>query len=171
MEISLISSTSIRVKGKHGTVVINPGEKIGIVNAVILLKDAEFKPQALEQEPLVIQGPGDYEFAGIKVTGFKNGEDILYSIRVDRVEILFGRLTILEKDYAKLKEHHILLGYVDQEIDPSFVTGLATNVIVFYGEKAEDAIVKLAKDAFRKDGKYVTTFEKLPQEIEKILLQ
>jgi hypothetical protein len=171
MEISLVSSTSIRIKGKQGAIVINPSSKLATVNGVILLQNASFDKKSIEEGTLTIQGPGEYEIAGIKISGFQHAGDVLYSIRVDKVEILFGLVKTLEKDYSKLKEHNIVLGYADVESDPTFATSLATNIIMFYGEKSEETVMKLAKEGFTKESKYTTTFEKLPLEIEKVLLQ
>ncbi len=170
MEISLVSPHSIRIKNRQGSLLINPGGKSIVANGIIIMKNASFDLKSLEEGTVVIQGAGEYEFAGIKISGFRNGEDILYSIRTDRIEILFGSIKTLEKDYAKLKEHHIVIAFADSEADPSFLTSVASNVIIFVGEKAEGTISKIAKDGYRKESKYSITFEKLPQEIEEILL-
>jgi hypothetical protein len=104
------------------------------------------------------------------VSGTKNETGIIYSLNVDRIEILLGKTGVLEKEYAKLKEHNIVLLYNTEAVDPSFVNSLASNVVMFYGENAEETMKNLAKDGYRKETKYTTTYDKLPQEIEKVLL-
>lgn len=170
MEITLLSPKSIRIKGKHGSLITDPTNKTSGANGVILLENrSDVLPNV--EDAVVISGPGEYELAGIKITGIKTNAGTIFSIRVDRVEVLLGKAGELAKDYTKVKEHNIVVIDVDTVVDPSFVTSLATNVIILYGEKAEEVMKQLAPDTFKRETKYQSTLEKLPSEIEQILLQ
>lgn len=169
MEIALLNEKSLRVKGKQGSVIINPFGKATDANGFILFEASI--DEKIPEDKLVISGPGEYEFSGIKVSGIKLGSSVAYGIRVDRIEILIGRGDVIGKDYSKLHEYHIAVLRIDDVVDPSFVTSIASNVIIFYGIKAQESMKQLANDAYNTESKYVVTFDKLPQEIEKIVLQ
>lgn len=171
MEISIINNTSIRIKGKQGTLIVNPVLKATGANGIILFDDIPIDKTKADEGIPIIKGPGEYEFAGIKISGIKNGTETIYTIKVDRIEILLGRGKCLEKDHAKVKEHNIVLLYIDDPIDSSFITSLVLNSVLLYGEKAEETMNTIAKDTYRKEIKYSATFDKLPQEIEEVLLQ
>ncbi len=171
MEIALVNNSSIRIKGKNGSVIINPTGKAIDANGFISLDGFDVDTEKLSDDALVIKGSGEYEFGGIKVSGFRLATDVIYTLKVDKIEILLGNASVLEREYSKLNEHNIVLLYNTNTVDPSFVTSVSTNVAIFYGEKAEDNIKLLAKEEFRTESKYSVTFEKLPQEVEKILLQ
>ncbi len=169
MEIALLNEKSLRIKGKQGSVIINPSGKATDANGFILLEDQI--DEKISQDTLIISGPGEYEFSGIKISGIRLGASVAYGIRVDRIEILVGRGDIIAKDYSKLHEYHIAVLRLDEAIDPGFVTSIASNVIVFYGAKANDSMKQLANDIYKTESKYSVSFDKLPQEIEKIVLQ
>ena len=171
MEIALLNPNSIRIKGKQGSIIVNPAQKVPEANGFIVFGGAKIDHAKVNEGSVIISGPGEYEFSGIKVTGVKNGNETAYSIRVDRVEILLGIASVLEKEYSKLQEHNLVLLYTDAIVDASFVTSLATNIIMLYGEKAEETFRNFAKDGYKTETKYSVTYDKLPLEVEKILLQ
>jgi hypothetical protein len=170
MEISLLSPQSIRIKGKTGSFVVNPQGKIAGVNGIFLFKGMSVDKTKMDEEIVVIKGPGEYELGGVKISGIRVGGETVYSMSVDSVDILLGKAEELAKDHAKLKEHNIVILYVDTPTNASFVTALAPNVVLFYGEKSEESITNLAKDSFKRESKYVTTLDKLPTEMETVLL-
>lgn len=169
MEITLLSPTSVRIKGKQGTLLVNP-VKPQEANGIIILPNFEFDYKKEGEDTLIINGPGEYGTAGIKINGMRNSSDTVYTIRIDKIDLLFGRAETLAKDFNKLHEHHVALICADSSVDSSFVTSIVTNVVIFYGEQAETMIKKLAQENYRTETKYTTTFEKLPPEMEEILL-
>lgn len=171
MEITLLNETGLRIKGKQASLYINPSAKTSGADGIIMLNGLLPDKSKIDQDQPVIKGPGEYELGGMKITGFKSGNETVYSLNVDRIEILLANGQNLEKDYAKIKEHNIVILYIDSTFDLSFITSLATNSLILFGEKAEESIVALAKDGYRKESKYSVTYDKLPQEMEEILLQ
>lgn len=171
MEIALLNNTSLRIKGKQGSLIVNPSGKTYEADGFIIFGDTDIASQKSDEDSLMIKGPGEYEFGGIKVTGSRYAGDMIYSIRVDKISILLAYGEVLEREYAKLNEFNIVILYTRNLIDPSFVTSLASNVAVFYGEKANETIKLMAKEGFRSESKYTVSLEKLPPEIEKVLLE
>lgn len=170
MEIALLNNTSLRIKGKGGSLIINPAGKAYDANGFIAHNGFSIDTQKMNSESLIINGPGEYEFGGIKVTGIRYADDMIYTIYVDKISILFGKAEVFEREYSKLNEVNIVILDTANSIDPSFITSIASNVAVFYGGKSNETIKLLAKEEFRIDSKYSVSFEKLPQELEKIEL-
>lgn len=170
MEISLQSVNSLKIRGKKATIAINPQDKSATPNLVILLGNPAKSSLKIPGDVVVIDGPGEYEAAGVKITGSKADDQTIYSLTIDGVDILLGARQALEKTHQKLKEHNISLIYAAVEGDASFATALSVNAIVFFGEKAEAVVNTLAKEEKKRTSKYQITAEKLPTETETILL-
>ena len=64
MEITLQSTTSLRIKGKHASVFINPQDKTANYNAAILIGNPLKSSLKIREDVVVIDGPGEYE-AGV----------------------------------------------------------------------------------------------------------
>jgi hypothetical protein len=166
MEIALLPQNAIRVKGKHTTFIIDPVDAAAPYAAGLFLRN-EGKVGA---DSVAITGPGEYEIGGIKVSGIKNKDANVYSLSVDGIDILIGDLSVVEKVQHKVKEHQLVLLLAENEADASFITGLATNVLLLYGAKAREVIQKFAKEGMNETNKFQVTKEKLPLEMQTVLL-
>lgn len=169
MEIAILAKNSLRIKGKHASLVVDPQEKT-MANAALVL-NRSLDQLNIQEEAVVIDGPGEYEIGGVKMSGMRNEGEILYDLNVDGVEILLGKLTSLEKQQHKLKEQNIVVAYVDSIAPSSFITSLASNVVIFYGEHAKEVASTFGKGNVVAMQKYSGTVEKLPQEVETIILE
>jgi hypothetical protein len=167
MEIALLPKNAVKVKGKHATVIVNPVDDSTDYQAALFTQHSGKS----KDDAVAISGPGEYEVGGIKISGIKGSAGTVYSVTVDDLDILVGDLSVLEKAQHKLKEHHMVLILTVEERDASFVTSLATNALLLYGDKAKEVIEKFAKEGMTQTGKYQVTKEKLPTEIQTILLQ
>lgn len=171
MEIALIGNDSVRIKGKHSAFVVHPTNKVSGVNGVLYFTTDAVDASKIDPGIVIIKGPGEYELAGIKIAGFRFSGDTIYSLTVDSMEILVGNASSIEKDHAKLSNHKIVLLFVDTAIDAAFISALEPKTVLFFGSKAEETLQQLAKEGFRKESKYQVTIDKLPAEMETILLQ
>jgi hypothetical protein len=170
MEMNILSGNGLRIRSKKGTIGINSPLQKEQFNGVILIGQKSNGQSYIEDEMVVIDGPGDYEVAGLKISGTRNKEATVYSLIVDNVEILIGDIQALSDAHQKLKEHHLLVILADQNMDTSFATSLASKAIVLYGEKAGEVVHTFAKEGVKEMAKYQATLEKLPLEMETILL-
>jgi hypothetical protein len=168
MEIALLTKSGIRIKGKQGVVAIDPADKANYEATLLLEKSAEEVSHS--DESLMITGAGEFEIGGIKMTGMRSEKDLLYSITVDGVEVLVGKLASLEKMQHKLKDHHIVLVDCVDTGNASFITSLAEKVVMFYGAKADEISASFGKENVKKMNKFSSTKDKLPAEVETILL-
>lgn len=170
MEISLQSPNSLKIKGKKATLGINPQDKAATLNLAILLGNPAKSSLKIPDDIVVIDGPGEYEAAGVKITGMRADGQTVYSFNVDGVDILLGTRQALEKAQQKLKEHNVTLVYTAVEGEASFATALSVNAMVFFGESAKPVADQLAKEEKKQTTKYQITAEKLPTETETVLL-
>ena len=105
------------------------------------------------------------------MSGTRVDETTIFSMIVDGVSILIGTLTSLEKIHNKLQEHNIVVVSCNEAGNASFVTSLTENVTMFYGEKASEVAQSFGKENVKSLNKYASTKDKLPAEVETVLLQ
>lgn len=170
MEISVQNSNALKIKGKHASVFINPQDKTANYNMAIILGNSAKSSLKIRDDVVIIDGPGEYEAGGIKVSGIKADTTTVYSINIDNLDLVLGNREGLEKIYQKLKEHNVALIYSDTPGNVSFATGLGMNSILFFGDSAKEAIDSLAKEGKKELAKYTIASDKLPAETETVLL-
>lgn len=169
MEIALLSKNALRIKGKNAVLVVDPQEKHE-ANAALVFSIPVSKINPVGSE-VIINGPGEYETGGVKITGVKSEQDLVYSLSVDSVSVLLGKVSTLEKLQTKLKEANILVVNCDNIVDASFITSLVTNVLLLYGEKAAEVGKSIGGENVVKASKYASTIDKLPAEVETVILE
>lgn len=172
MEIVYLSDSSIKIRSKRSSVVINPLTKASASDSAIILGDVQMEKIATDPGMVLIYAEGEYEIGGIKISGIKNGENTVFSLLVDGIDILLGEAKILAKPQAKLKEHHMVIAAVTNPTDDgTFIAHFSPSVALFYGHDAQKLGESLNKEALKKTAKYQISVEKLPQEMETIVLQ
>lgn len=176
MEIALLPrislksvSIGLKIKSKHASFVVDPPEKSSYNAALVLNKTSD--QLNMQDDAVVINGPGEYEIGGVKLSGTRSEGEILYSLNVDGVEILLGKISTLEKQQHKLKEQDIVVAYVDLMTNASFVTSLASSVVIFYGNQASALVEKFGKGNVKSVQKYSAISGKLPAEVETVILE
>ncbi len=167
MEIALLNKSALRIKGKFVTFVVNPLDAT-TANAAFLLDDSIEDVQT--EESVIVRGPGDYEIGGVKIVGTRGNKGIVYSMNIDGMDVLVGKIGTLSAMQHKLKEHNIVIGLCSEQLDAAFLTSLTTNVVVFYGEKAAEDAQGFEKEKVQQMNKYSVALGKLPTEVETILL-
>lgn len=168
MEIAILPKQSLRIKSKQASLVVDQQDKAEYNGALILAKTVS--ELSHPDSEIVINAPGEYEVGGIKITGVRYESEMVYTLLVDGVEIVLGKISILNKMHAKLSDNNVVAVYCDTAEDSSFLTSLATNVIVLYGDKAEEVAQTFGPDKVKKMAKYSSAREKLPTEVETVLL-
>lgn len=168
MEIASLPKASIRIKGKHAAVVVNPSGKHDD-NASLFL-DENVQSHFSVEDGVVVASPGEYEVGGLKIRGTRYDTNSTYSLLVDGVEVLLGKLSSIEKVHGKLSEHPIVIIDADVVVDPSFAIPLASNALILTGEKAKEVADTFIKENVKVMQKYVTTKDKLPAEVETVVL-
>jgi hypothetical protein len=169
MEIALLSPTSLRIKSKSATLCVDQSDKATYDADLLVTKTlAEVTPN---DETVILSGPGEYEIGGTKITGLRSEQDMLYTLKVDGVDIALGKIDALNKMQHKLKENNIIIVLCDVVESAAFLTSLASNVVMLYGEKAAEIAGTFGKAQVKTLTKYSSTKDKLPTEVETVLLQ
>src|SRR5664279_1566955 len=106
MEIALVQKTALRIKGKQASFVVNPVDTAS-ANAALILD--ETIPEINTEETVILRGPGDYEIGGVKITGIRGEKGVVYSLTVDGIAIVVGKIDTLSAMQQKLKDHNIVL--------------------------------------------------------------
>lgn len=171
MDVAILPKNVLRLKSKQATFLINPSDKAAGINASVYLQTPSVIPE--EEDTVSLYGPGEYEIGGVKISGIQSGKGVVYSFLLDGVDVLVGRVASLEKLQNKLKEYSVVVLDTDDETpaDAAFVTGLATNVLLAYGPKAKMLIDGIGKDTAQTANKFSASKDKLPQEMQTVLLE
>jgi len=169
MEIALLPKNSLRIKGKRASFVTDPVDKSSYVAGLALTQPLE--NLHIQPDAVAIDSPGEYEIGGIKMSASRSEGDIIYNPNVDGVEVLIGKLSAFDRMQHKLKEQHIVVAYVDSMINASFITSLASSVVILYGENARELASKFGKEGIEYTQKYTAVIDKLPQEVVTVVLE
>lgn len=94
MEISRITDSSIKIKTKEATVLVDPTTK---TDGEIVLLTSPGDYTIPEDAKLVIEGPGEYEVNGIHVTGELNPTGLTFTLFDDQFRILLTNVTGVQK--------------------------------------------------------------------------
>lgn len=176
MEVTFLDKQSVKIKGKLASFVVEPlaNAKTKASADAVLFLQSDLQPitSKAEEVRLFVSGPGEYEVAGVKISGVRVSEELLYSTRVDGIDICIGSSKGLQKVSEKSKECQILVLQANGVVDLSAITNLAPKIVIVYGETTHEVLKALGKDTDLKAvQKFVTTAEKLPSEMEVVALQ
>ena len=173
MEISKVSGNTIKIKGKNATIVVDPVSTLsGQANAVLLMsKKSETSFPKIEDLHLTINGEGEYEVGGIKITGINVGDDVVYIGEVDGGRFVLGQSGAIEKALSKFDETQVLIVNAGQNFNTSIVSTLSPSAFVVYGEGSTQALKALGREGIQKVSKYSIKSDKLPEEAEFISLE
>jgi len=167
MEIALLAKNTLRIKGKKAVFAVDGFDKTPSDAVLFLNQPSE---AASKEDTVVIVGPGEFEIGGAKITGTRGEADMLYGLTIDGVDMLLGKLQALDAMQHKLKEYNVVAVLCDAPGNASFVTALASNAIIFYGEKAGEVVESFGKENVKSMSKYSVTKDKLPVEVETVVL-
>ncbi|HEX7042422.1 MAG TPA: hypothetical protein VF189_04170 [Patescibacteria group bacterium] len=172
MEIALLPDNGLKIKGKQVTFVVDSLSAKGKLSAdaVLLLGTSQTKDLFSEGLGVVFQGPGEYEIKGAKVTGFRAEGETMYTLSIDGVSVLVGKVTSAAKAKDKLHEHDVAVLMADEMLPQAIMGVMNPSVVSFYGEKAVENTKSFGGENITPVGKYVTTKDKLPSEKELVVL-
>lgn len=173
MDIMLLSGNALRIKGKNSSVVINPSKATGKTEAhsiLVLDKDLDFSDGKVEGSRITFKGPGEYEVGGIKISATKVGEKLVARIDVDSVKVLVGSGEAIEKIQDKVEGSDLVVVNSDAKFNYSILTSLEPKVLIVYGDLKDEVSKSIGKTVSESTNKFSTTADKLPAELEYVLL-
>lgn len=171
MDIQIFDST-LKIKSKKTTLAFDPSEKVSRFDADAVVVTGE--PSGISRvnnHRVVINGPGEYEVSGLKITGLKTTGDTMYELTSDSANVLVSKTSTLNSFSAdKLGDYSIVILNVDEDLNQSVVTAMEPRVVVLFGEKNKDGAKVLGSENSSQVSKISLSEEKLPEELEVVLL-
>lgn len=190
MDIYTLDKNSIKIHSKHANFIVDPAErgvdptKLGTkvsCDAVILLNKQSNDLSKVADYRIVINGPGEYEISGAKVSCIKADLGFIYSLMVDGFSVILGssseipKISAIGGSASVHKEEfntecQIAILNVDDELNPTVVTKLEPKIMILYGEDKEGAVKILGKQNLPTTKKFTIMKDKLPEEMEVVVL-
>lgn len=172
MDVQIFDTDSLRLKIKKTALAIDPKTKITKFDAeAILVMNKSFDEGRVNDYRVIIDGPGEYEISGLKISGLKTEEDTIYGLSSDSTGILIAKASSLEKISAdKLGDYKIVVINADTDLNQTLITAMEPNVIILYGQMKKEAAKLLGKEGASVSSKISVSEDKLPEELEIMLL-
>lgn len=155
MDVAFVSPNTIKVKTKSSTFSIRTGSAFSIF---------------FENSSIVFSGPGEYEVKSIKLTGLGKAEILGFAGKIDGMDICITKSSFVKKAKDQFGECNVLILEEDEIIDQALFAAFNANIAIVCGEKSQEHVKSLGKEA-APVSKFSITKEKLPAELEVILLQ
>ena len=172
MDVQILSGESLKLKIKKIILVVSPSLSIPKTEADTVLsfeQNAEISKVANYR--LLINGAGEYEVGGLKISSVKLGNSLVFSFGLENLEITLFKASSLSKVTSdKIKNYDIVIFNADLEINQSVLTAMEPKVIVLYGQKSKEAAKELGMASLTSTSKVSFSEEKLPEETEIYLL-
>ncbi|OGH06812.1 MAG: hypothetical protein A2171_00090 [Candidatus Levybacteria bacterium RBG_13_35_9] len=172
MDIQILSGESLKLKIKKTTLVIDPSSSIPKTDAdAVVAFDKSSDVSKVANYRLLINGVGEYEVGGLKITSIKIGSGIMFSFGLENLETALIKASFLsETPSDKIKDYGVVVVNADSEINQSALTAMEPRIIILYGQKANEAAKELGKASLTSTSKVSFSEEKLPEETEIYLL-
>jgi len=171
VDIYTLDKNSIKIRSKHASFIVDPaklGTKVSC-DAVILLNNNIDLERVVDYR-IIIDGPGEYEVNGVKVLGVKGDRGFVYGIAADGFSVILGT----SSEISKIKEDtffcQIAILNVDDEFNQSIITALEPKIVILYGDNKESAAKILGKENIPPIKKFTVVKDKLPEEMEVVVL-
>lgn len=170
MDISIIGKNSLKIKGKLASFIIDPSSVLPKTNAdaTILLDgfDNIDLTRAIDSR-LVINGQGEYEVGGVKISGVNTTKGTIYKLIIDDVSVVVGISTDSKTDGLSAS---VVVINADTEFNESSITALEPKITVLYGDKKLEAAKTLGAESVIPVSKITVTKDKLPEKMEIVVL-
>ncbi len=172
MDIQIFDNDTLRLKIKKATLAVNPKTKVTKFDAdAVLVMDENTDPTRVNQSRVTINGAGEYEVSGLKIAGINSEKDVLYGLSSENTGILVAKASSLEKiSPDKLGDYQIVLVNADSDLNQSLITAMEPNVVVLYGEKSKEGAKLLGNENAPTSSKISISEDKLPEELEVMIL-
>lgn len=172
MEVMLIDKSSLKIKGKHASIVVDPIVKMTktAADAVLLLEKAGTDPERVTDARIVISDPGEYEAGGIKITAIRGEKGMVYNLNVDNIAVLLSNVDSLGSVTEGIEGSQVTILKIDHEVESSFATAVDANVLILYGEKAGEALKLLGKEPVS-TSKFSISSDKITEEMQLVWLK
>src|SRR3989344_3556830 len=174
VDVNILEGSSIRIRFRHAALVIDPGgqgSKTSADAVVFLDPSGNLDLSRVTDYRLIVKGAGEYEVGGVKIEGVRSNAGFIYNIIGDGLSVFLGKT----QELSKLKEEvstspQVAILNVDSQLEPSIITKLEPKVSILYGSSKEDGVKALGKENIIPTKKTTILKDKLPLEMEVVML-
>ena len=171
MDIAIVGETSIKLKGRGVTFIVDPSKEIPKTSsdAIILLNGYDnIDISRVTDSRIVINGRGEYEVGEAKISGTMTPKGTLYRISIDGVGIIVGRTA--ETKAEGFNACQVAIVNASSDFNESSITSLEPKITVLYGDKKIDAAKTLGAQSLAEVSKITIAKDKLPEKMEVVVL-
>jgi hypothetical protein len=136
MEISRAQDTSVRIKTKDLSIIVDPSEKF---EEDVVLLTAPNSDLSKYKEKLVFYGPGEYESKGVSIKCERIKDGLVYEIVEDSRKVLVGTTDSLS-EIKESEGYNAVIIFAKEKIDDALLSGLSSELIIVYGESSNIAL-------------------------------
>lgn len=171
MDIQIFGNDTLKIKSKKATLGIDPKPLVQKFDAdAVLVIDKACDPSRVNESRIIIDGVGEYEVSGLKISGLKS-KDTMYVLSSEGVDAVIAKASSLEKlSPDKVGEYKIVIINADSDLNQSIVTAMEPSVVVLYGEKKKELAKILGKENALQSSKITLMEDKFPDEMDVMLL-
>lgn len=183
MDIYFLGFTAVRLRGKKTSIVIDPfdKEKTGIkfekTEADAVLLTAKNSPQMSIQQiansRVVIDGPGEYEVGGVSIVGIAASGLTTYYIKMDGIALLHPGALQKKLSENELDRYPNVDIFFAPPEGADMVSKLEPKVVIpiNFGDNISRLLKELGKEGTKPATKLSITKDKLPAELEVVVLE
>lgn len=134
MEITKLHESTIRIKGKNASVVIDPLVKCEAEVVIATQPVENLSLDKVSNMRLIISGPGEYEVGGISITGKDTKTGMMYQIH-EQSKIIF----VTSQEIASVpddEEYDCLIVKVISEFKDDSLGPINAKCVILYGDVA-----------------------------------
>lgn len=191
MEIRRTGKNAVWIKGKKENVFINPSEdnlklKKYQPTRIVMFTSEEYDFMGLDNNAVIIRGPGEYEVGGVEILGINGMKGYVYTVNVDGVTVgVMGEIDepLSDKKIEKIGAMDVLLTEINNSEKVNAKTKMdwakkwGANYVVPIGYEEDssefgeflDAIDR--EDAQKVDSLKIDKLEDLPEGMEVVILE
>jgi hypothetical protein len=115
MDIAKVGENSLKIKSKNTTFIINPEKKVDDEVVVLTSKAKDYSEY---QDRVVIDGPGDYEVAGVSIHGEEFQGKLLFDFLEDSQKLLILPSTTVAKS-RETEDYTATVVFLDEAVSES----------------------------------------------------
>lgn len=171
MDIVEVGKNSIKIRGKNIAFAVDPSKETPktSADAIVLLNGYEnIDISRVVDSRIIINGAGEYEVGGAKISGTTTPKGTLYKLSIDGITVILGGAC--ETKAEGFSSCQVLLINTDSELSESFVTALEPRIAVLYGDSKKEAAKTLGAENIPSVSKITVTKDKLPEKMEVVVL-
>lgn len=175
MEILTVAPSILKIKAKKGSLLIVAKEdllksKVESNMTLLLKKNLEIDLSKIDGNRLIIKGPGDYEVSEIKISSFSNNDNLSHIVGIDSSNVLISSSEMLKNSKNLQDEYDIVILFANSDFDESLIASLSPKILILFGENKDLILKQLGKEGQPLVQKYQIKTDKLPVEMEVVVL-